>query len=144
MSLRSTTLAHFHIVACVLLALAAGTGAHAATSVVRIPLKGPYVLQAFQERGLDILALNRDGTVDVAADEKQVEYLFSLGLPASVIATPDMVSASIAALDQNLGLYHTYAEMDSVQLILTVQFLPGPALKFVFVRMGTRREMITL
>ncbi|MFQ5512705.1 MAG: hypothetical protein ACE5EO_12765, partial [Candidatus Krumholzibacteriia bacterium] len=101
------------VLACIVLCVVVGAAAFspAATSVVRLPLKGRAMVRSLHERGIDILTLNRDGTIDVAADEKQVEYLFSLGLPASVIVTPEMASAAVA-LDANLGLYHTYAEMD--------------------------------
>ncbi|MEE9268933.1 MAG: M14 family zinc carboxypeptidase [Candidatus Krumholzibacteria bacterium] len=120
MSYRPKIIIFCIILACVTLATTPRAGA--STSLVRIPLKGSAMLQSLHERGIDVLALNRDGTIDVAADERQVEYLFGLGLPASVIATPEMLSAASTALDANLGLYHTLAEMDSVMGALVAAY----------------------
>ena len=82
-------------------------------ALIRIPMKGPAMMRDLQDRGIDVLALNRDGTIDVMAHGKHIDYVLSLGLPASIVQTPDMVS-SFADLDENLGLYHTYEEMEAV------------------------------
>ena len=88
---------------------------------VRVPLKGRPLLEALAERNIEVLTLNRDGTIDVAATEKQLDFLFSLGYPVSVIETPDMVSP-VSTLSHGLGLYHTYAEMESVLTDLTTTY----------------------
>lgn len=95
-------------------------------STARVTIKGRGMLEELQRRGFDILSFSpRDGTVDVAADDRQIEYLFSLGVPVSVVTTPEMLSAQVP-LDDDLGLYHTYAEMEA-QLGALVATYPGLA-----------------
>ena len=53
--------------------------------LVRMPLKSPNVYTSLVERGIEILAFNRDGLVDVIANSKQLDYLLTLGFPISVI-----------------------------------------------------------
>lgn len=80
------------------------------TSLVRVLYKSPAQIGDMVERGIDILYLSPEGYLDVVADAKQLEYLFSQPMPVSVILTPQMALAA-PALDENLGDYHTYAEM---------------------------------
>ncbi len=81
---------------------------------VRVPLKGERMLRALVERDFDILAKTKDGQVDVVAEnDEDLRFLQTLGVPIAVIRTPDMPSRRAPALDANLGLYHTYAEMTS-------------------------------
>jgi hypothetical protein len=79
---------------------------------VKVPHKGPRQLQEFRAQGIEVIALNRDGTIDVVAEGRQVDYLLSLPYGVSIIGTPDMASAAVA-LDQDLDNYHTYAEMET-------------------------------
>jgi len=62
------------------------------------------------KRGIEIIHWSPEGYFDVLADAKQLDYLFSLQVPVSVIQTPGMARTA-PALDSNLGNYHTYAEM---------------------------------
>jgi murein tripeptide amidase MpaA len=92
-----------------------------ASSLVRIPYKGPRQANMLYERGIDVIHVSPRGYMDVAADPEDLEYLFSLGYPISVIAESGM-ALSAPALDQNLGLYHTYAETESTLLALESQY----------------------
>lgn len=126
--------------AVLLLALAAAVFvlpvvAAAGTSLVRIPAKGPIQFEQLRERNIEVLAVTKDGFIDVVADEKQLEYIFSLGYGVSVLMTEDMAKAA-PALDSNLGLYHTYAELESV---LTDWEAAYPSILDVFV-VGTSIE----
>jgi hypothetical protein len=92
----------------------AGDAAAATRTVVHVPFKGPRQIEDFQRRGIEIVAFTRLG-VDVLADEGQLDYLLSLSYPVSAEPPrdPSMVTGS-AALDANLGLYHTFAEMETL------------------------------
>ena len=96
-----------------MLIVAVAMGASAQTSLVRVPYKGTFQVEQFQKRGIEILAATKDGHLEVLADAKQRDYLLSLPYPVSVIAAEGMPSAA-ATLDADLGMYHTYAEMESV------------------------------
>jgi hypothetical protein len=80
--------------------------------LVRIQRKAPIQFEQLSRLGVEILAVTREGTIDVAADERQVQSILALGYPASVVPFSD-IARTAAALDANLGLYHTYAELDS-------------------------------
>jgi carboxypeptidase T len=59
-------------------------------------------------RGIDILCVHPDGKVDLAATEEQLEWLRSKQTLISILERADQTVA--LALDENLGLYHTYDE----------------------------------
>ncbi len=99
-------------VLAVALAVAAPAPAHAARALVRVPLKGPAQIQAMRERGIEIVAFTRYG-VDVVADERGLAWLRTRPWPATVLDRDDIPRAP-SALGPDLGLYHTYAEMESV------------------------------
>jgi len=84
----------------------------AASSLVHLPYKGPGQVRELRARGIEIVAFTRNG-IDVAADDKQVSWLFTRPYPVSVVATPEM-ARSQATLNADLGLYHTYAETGSL------------------------------
>ncbi len=69
-------------------------------------------------RGIDVLAVNRDGSFDMVVTDDQLEWLRSGSLRVEVLARPMLGAA--ADLDENLGLYHTYDEMLSAleQMVL--------------------------
>ena len=96
--------------AAVLLTLSAA--AAAGTSVVHIPLKGPAQIEQILNRNIEILTFTRDG-IDVVADDKQLGFLYSQNYPVTVVAAAGAQRAA-ADLDANLGMYHTYTEMESV------------------------------
>jgi len=52
--------------------------------------------------------------VDVLVDEADLRFVQTLGVPISIISTPEVPGPGVTAIDANLGLYHTYAEMESV------------------------------
>jgi hypothetical protein len=80
-------------------------------TLVRVPAKGRQLLKSLAEQDIEILSVGKDGTIDVVVDSKQLAFLQGLNVPLSVLAAPGM---SVAAdLDANLGLYHTYAEMQT-------------------------------
>ncbi len=110
---------------CLVLSIMMITGLSSAAAgdryVVRFPLKSPSVYKSLVENGIEVLAFNRGGLIDVVADAGQLDYLRTIGVPISVIRTPDMQPAT-AALDANLGLYHTYAEMETVLTTLEANY----------------------
>ena len=81
-------------------------------SLVRLPYKGTTMMKALEARGIEIIALTKDG-MDVVVDDKELDYLYSLGFPIAVIGTPDMPSA-VNMLDPDMGLYTTYTELDTM------------------------------
>lgn len=85
----------------------------AGTYVVRIPLKDRNLQKRLVDHNIEILALVKGGYLDVLATEKDLDFLTTLGYPVSMIQTPEMVSPGATALDANLGLYHTYAELQT-------------------------------
>jgi hypothetical protein len=109
--------------------------ASAGQKLMRIPIKSPRVFEQLQRPGIEILAVNKDRIIDAVVDDRQVDYVFSLGYPVSAMPIDDIPLAP-AALDANLGMYHTYAEMESV---ITDWESNYPALCDVFV-VGTSIE----
>ena len=89
--------------------------------LVRLPLKGLPMLERLHDAGIEILTLARDGHIDVVADDKQLAVLQSLGHPISIIGTPEMASAN-AMLDDSLGQYHTYGELEDELDSLVVNY----------------------
>jgi Zinc carboxypeptidase/Immune inhibitor A-like, MAM domain len=84
----------------------------AGAAIVTVPYKGPRQLEEFEARGIEILAFTKHG-VDLLAEGPALDFLMTRPYPVSVseidpFAPPPMV------IDANLGLYHTYAETESV------------------------------
>ncbi len=103
--------------------------------LVRIPYKAPAQVRMLEENGIRVLHVSPRGYIDAAAREQDLTFLFSLGYGISVIASSDMSLAS-PTLGPNLGLYHTYAEMEST---LTALESAHPGLAKVEV-LGTSHE----
>ena len=100
-------------IAAVLLlcALIAGSGPAAADqTLVTVPFKGPAQLEELKARGIEVLAFTKYG-MDVLADERQLDYLSSRNYPVTIAPQPQRTAA---ALDENLGDYYTFAEMESI------------------------------
>ena len=98
--------------ACVVAVVLAAPVARAAHSLVRVPLKGPAQLREMRARGIEVVAVTRHG-VDVVADDRALAWLRTRPWPATVLDRDDVPRAP-SALGPDLGLYHTYAEMESV------------------------------
>ncbi len=81
------------------------------TTVVRTRLTREISQKALVERGVDILHVYRDGRADLAVTAEQLAWIESKGALAAVLERGTL--ASPAALDENLGQYHTYAEMEA-------------------------------
>ncbi len=93
-------------------AVAAGEAlAQAPSAVVRTRLTKALSQKALVERGVDILHVYRDGRADLAVTDEQLAWIQSKGVLVAVLER-DMLAAP-AALDENLGLYHTHAEMET-------------------------------
>jgi len=99
--------------AVVVAALVGPAFVQAGDSLVRIPAKGPIVFEQLRSRGIEILAVDKHGIIDAIVDEKQIPYVTSLGYPVSVLPIEDIARVP-ADLDANLGMYHTFAEMESL------------------------------
>ncbi len=91
------------------------------SSLVRIPYKGPAQIGFLLEQGVDVLHLSPEGYLDVVANPRQLDDLYTLGVPISVIGFSGMKLAA-PALDDNLGDYHTYTEMESTLQALEVAY----------------------
>jgi carboxypeptidase T len=107
-----------HVVCVVAAATLAATLAGSAfsqtrtpTAVVRTKLTKEISQKALVERGVDILHVYRDGRADLAVTDEQLAWIESKGALAAVLERGNL--ASPAALDENLGQYHTYAEMEA-------------------------------
>jgi hypothetical protein len=114
-------------------------GARASTGgayVVHIPLKSPAMQKALVDRGIEILALTKGGYVDALVEEKDLRFVMTLGVPVSIISAPEMPGLAAPAIDANLGLYHTYAEMETVLTQLETTY---PTLAHLFT-IGTSIE----
>ncbi len=85
--------------------------APAPTAVVRTKLTKEISQKALVERGIDILHVYRDGRADLAVNGEQLAWIESQGALAAVLERGNL--AAPAALDENLGQYHTYAEMEA-------------------------------
>ncbi|MCX5752614.1 MAG: M14 family zinc carboxypeptidase [Candidatus Krumholzibacteria bacterium] len=94
-----------------LLASGAFSQTPAPTAVVRTKLTKEISQKALVERGVDILHVYRDGRADLAVTEDQLAWIESRGALVAVLERGNL--AVPAALDENLGQYHTYAEMEA-------------------------------
>jgi hypothetical protein len=94
--------------------------AAAEPTVVRVPLKSPAQMEEIAARGIEVLAFTKYG-VDLLVDEEQMAFMRSRPYPASVISFA-AAERAVAALDENLGEYHTYAETESVLTYLAATY----------------------
>ncbi|MFA4948436.1 MAG: M14 family zinc carboxypeptidase [Candidatus Krumholzibacteriia bacterium] len=81
------------------------------TAVVRTKLTKEISQKALVERGVDILHVYRDGRVDLAVTEEQLAWIESQGALAAILERGNL--AAPAEIDENLGQYHTFAEMEA-------------------------------
>ncbi len=93
---------------------ARGSGAQTrpASAVVRTRLTKEITQRTLVERGVDILHVYSDGRVDLAVTDEQLAWIGAKGALVSVLERIDLAAPS--ALDENLGEYHTYAEMNAL------------------------------
>jgi hypothetical protein len=83
----------------------------AATALVRAKITRDLTQRELVEQDVDILHVYRDGQADLAVTDEQLAWLAAKGTPITVLEwAADAVSLD---LDQNLGEYHTYAEMEA-------------------------------
>jgi len=84
------------------------------SAVIRTKLTKEISQKTLVEQGVDILHIYPDGRADLVVTDEQLAWVASRGGLVSVLERVDLAaSAAPAALDQNLGLYYTYAEMNS-------------------------------
>jgi hypothetical protein len=85
--------------------------AGAATALVRTKITRELTQKELVEQGIDILHVYRDGRADLAVTDEQLAWLVSKRAAVSIL---EWAASAIALdLDQNLGEYHTYAEMET-------------------------------
>jgi carboxypeptidase T len=89
-----------------------GAQTRPASTVIRTKLTKVITQRALVERGVDILHVYFDGRVDLAVTDEQLAWIGSKGALVSVLERVDLAAPS--ALDENLGKYHTYAEMNAL------------------------------
>jgi hypothetical protein len=82
-----------------------------AVAVIRVKLTHEISQAELVARDVDVLHVYRDGTADLSVTAEQLDWIRSTG--ASVDFYTQAGTAALA-LDQNLGQYHTYAEMQSL------------------------------
>jgi carboxypeptidase T len=82
------------------------------SAVVRTKLTKEITQRALVGRGIDILHVYSDGRADLAVTDEQLAWIGSKGALVSVLERADLGAPS--ALDENLGKYHTYAEMNTL------------------------------
>ncbi len=99
------------MIAAVAAAAAGEVLAQAPSAVIRTRLTKEISQKALVERGVDILHVYRDGRADLAVTDEQLAWIQSKGVLVAVLERD--VLAAPAALDENLGQYHTYAEMEA-------------------------------
>jgi hypothetical protein len=78
--------------------------------LVRTRITRDLTQKMLVERGVDILHVYRDGRADVVVTPDQLSWLVSTG--AFALSLQGAFAAPLD-LDQNLGEYHTYAEMEA-------------------------------
>ena len=83
-----------------------------AVALIRTKLTHELSQTALAARDVDILHVYRDGRADLAVTAAQLEWIRSTGALVQVLERSELAAPS--ALDQNLGLYHTYAEMEAM------------------------------
>ncbi len=81
------------------------------SEVVTVPFKGSTQIADFEARGIEVLAFTKYG-VDVLAEGAALEYLRTRPYPISIQV--EKPGHTHAALDANLGQYHTYAETEAM------------------------------
>jgi len=109
--MRTRTIALLSAVFIVISLLATGAECARRPLLIRTELSKELTYQDLVERGVDILHVYRDGRVDLAATEEDLEWISSKGVLTSILERAELAAA--LDLDENLGLYHTYDEMIS-------------------------------
>jgi hypothetical protein len=107
--LKKERLSSFLAMLVALLISPAAISAGEETMLVRSRLPRGTGFGELVERGIDVLAINRDGTYDMVVTGGQLDWLRSGSPRVDIIGRPMLGAAS--DLDENLGLYHTYDEM---------------------------------
>jgi carboxypeptidase T len=82
------------------------------SAIVRATLTKGLTRKALVERGIDILHVYSDGRADLAVTDEELRWIESRGAAVSLLERVDLAAPS--ALDENLGQYHTYAEMNAL------------------------------
>jgi carboxypeptidase T len=82
------------------------------SAIVRATLTKGLTRKALVERGIDILHVYSDGRADLAVTDEELRWIESRGAAVSLLEKIDLAAPS--ALDENLGQYHTYAEMNAL------------------------------
>jgi len=87
-------------------------------AVVTLPYKGSRQIEELNARGIEILAHTKYG-IDVQAEGANLRWLTTRPYPVNVSEEP---LHSTAVIDANLGIYHTYAETESVLTYLQTTY----------------------
>ena len=77
--------------------------------LIRVRLTEKITQAELVANGFEILSMRPDGSADMAATDDQLAWLGDAGAMVSVLERADLLA--IAELDENLGLYQTYAEL---------------------------------
>ncbi len=82
-----------------------------ASALVRTRLSRDLTLNNLNSMNIDVLAVYRDGRVDLAVTDRQLEWVTARTSLVTVLERVSLKGASV--IDENLGLYHTYLEMEA-------------------------------
>ncbi len=118
MRTRIATIFCISLIALSLFAVDAGSARR--PYLVRTQLSKELTYQDLVARNIDVLAVYRDGRVDIAATDEDLEWISSKGVLTSILERADQAAA--LELDENLGLYHTYDEMIAELLALEAAY----------------------
>ncbi len=91
--------------------ISSGAAAEHPTALVRTRLARDLTQRDIVARNIDILAVYPDGRVDLAVTDGQLEWLRGTSAPVAILERAGLGART--ALDENLGLYHTYDEMEA-------------------------------
>lgn len=94
------------------------------SALVRLRLTKDLSPGTLVERGIDVLHIYPDGRADCAVTDEQLAWIASTGALVSVLDRAALAAPS--ALDANLGLYYTHAEMEAALDSLAAAY-PGLA-----------------
>jgi carboxypeptidase T len=82
------------------------------SKVARAKLHGEVTRRAILDRGIEVLHVYRNGHADLVVTDDELAWIDANGALVSILDTLDLAAPS--TLDENLGKYHTYAEMTAL------------------------------
>jgi hypothetical protein len=107
-------------IAALMISIAAIPAFPGNTTLVRAPLPKGAGFGDLVSRDIEILSANREGTYDMVVPRAQLDWLRSGSPRLEILARPS--SGAPTALDENLGGYHTYDEMNAALAQMVIDY----------------------